>query len=645
MKLLLPFLLLASFSPNTEVVDAATPKVLSEPASTEKPLGPQSAELSLTSNSTTLFGECDPNRPFQFSLYGPSGVGAIGVSGEASAEGIQVEASGAEIHLGIAKQNFFGFEEGAPDEDKYQGYPLEYIINPFTKVTDGVDATVACAVATPVIVIINDNIDLEIHASVTESTEGDVLEIIGEHRANGNLQGSSRRKKNSIKESPVSFDSATDKNVRIKHENGNNDRGIALVDGFFISRDGYKVRRTLIRESKPKKDTFKNPKNVPVKCCEITDEGDVEIGFQGMVKKDERLRVDARIGIKLEGRSESIEVVDVTSMLSEGGILTVHGGWIRNAIAAENLEDTTEGWDVVVMTAIVSDPEDEYKVVGVMKDPSQNGLSSDQKRNRGKLSRKPSDDEVHISEDMKIGKKPSKEQRERHLGHRRLNGGHKKILVHGYCAGGNPFPTGQFSNAIAFSDPAAPASWSHDTFANKIDAFANANGLDGCGCIAHSQGGAACLHLYRYYYSCLDNAETSGKMIQSVGTPYQGTALAGSIAAIGDIFGAGCGTNSDLTYSGASSWLSSIPAWARSQVTYYTTSFEDKWWRWDYCHLASDLILSDPEDGTTEKSKGQLSGANNGGHRDKQCHTTGMRDPPQYRDSSRNSAMNANAQY
>lgn len=626
--------------------NAAIPKVLSEPAWAGKAIGPPAAELFLSSNSSTYFGDCDPERPFEFSLYGPSGVGAIGVIEEAS-KGINVEVPGAaEIYLGKAEQRFFGFEEGAPDEDNYQGYPLEYMIDPVfaDKLVDGISAVVKCTVATPVIVILNDSVDLEIHALVTESTEGDEIEILG---ATGDkvLQGSSRNKRKSKASSPVSFDSASNKKIRVKHEKGNNARGLALVDGFFTSPEGYKVRRTLIRESKPKKDTFRNPGNVPVKCCDITEDGDVEISFPGLVKKDETIRVDVRLGIKLEGTITPTEVVDISSMLSQDGTLTVHGGWIRNAIGAENMEDTIEEWDLVIMSAIALDPDDEYRVVGVMKNAIQNGVPANQKYKRGKLSKKPSAEEVSISDEMKLGKKPSKEQRERHLGHRRLSGGNKKILVHGYCAASNPFPTSHFSDAIAFSDPAAPASWTHSQFAQKIDDFANANGLQGCGCIAHSQGGAACLHLYTYYWSCLDYPATPGRKIQSVGTPYQGTALAGSIAAIGDIFGAGCGSNTDLTYSGASAWLSGIPSWARSAVTYYTSSFEDKWWRWDYCHLASDLILSDPEDGTTEKSKGQLSGGINGGHKAKQCHTTGMRDPPQYQDSSRNSVMNANAQY
>ncbi|MCB1034776.1 MAG: conditioned medium factor, partial [Acidobacteria bacterium] len=160
--------------------------------------------------------------------------------------------------------------------------------------------------------------------------------------------------------------------------------------------------------------------------------------------------------------------------------------------------------------------------------------------------------------------------------------------------------------------------------------------------VAHSQGGAASLHLYTYYWSGLDNA-SGPRLIQSVGTPYQGTSLAGNLAILGQIFGAGCGTNYDLTYDGASAWLSNIPTWARNQVWYHTTSFTDRWWAYDYCNLATDLFLSDPEDGVVEKSKGQLSSGHNLGHKTGWCHTDGMRDPSQVRDSSRNSNMNANA--
>lgn len=217
--------------------------------------------------------------------------------------------------------------------------------------------------------------------------------------------------------------------------------------------------------------------------------------------------------------------------------------------------------------------------------------------------------------------------------------GSRLLLVHGYCSG-NVWGSvsNQFSNASIFMD--LNQNRSHDQFATRILNFGNT--YHSYGIVAHSQGGAAATHLYTYYWSGLDNA-TGGRLIQSVGTPYQGTALAGNLALLGSIFGVGCGTNTDLTYNGAAAWLAGIPSWARSAVNYYSTSFTDRWWRYDYCNIATDLVLSDPEDGTTERVYAQLPGANNRGHRTGWCHTSGMRDPAQTTDSNRNSTMNANA--
>jgi hypothetical protein len=216
--------------------------------------------------------------------------------------------------------------------------------------------------------------------------------------------------------------------------------------------------------------------------------------------------------------------------------------------------------------------------------------------------------------------------------------GSRLLLVHGYCSG-NVWPAGHFTNASTFLD--LGQNRSNDQFAQLIQSFGSA--WNSFGTVSHSQGGAATLHLYTYYWSGLDNA-TGARLLQSVGTPYQGTNLAGVLAALGGIFGVGCGTNDNLTYSGASAWLAGIPASARAKVNYYTTSFTStNWWTNDYCNFASDLVLSDPEDGTTEQAYGQLSGAVNRGHTTGQCHTSGMRDPAQYLDSARNATMNTNA--
>ena len=235
-----------------------------------------------------------------------------------------------------------------------------------------------------------------------------------------------------------------------------------------------------------------------------------------------------------------------------------------------------------------------------------------------------------MDEEMFVGPRPARES---------SKAGGRLLLVHGYCSGDAWGPvSGQFSNDSVFLD--TNQNRSHDAFANLIASFGSS--YSSYGIVAHSQGGAASLHLYTYYWSGLDYA-TGGRLIQSVGTPYQGTALAGNAAVLGQIFGVGCGTNYDLTYSGASAWLSGVPTWARNAVNYYTTSFTDKWWRYDYCHLVTDLLLDDPDDGTTEKAYGQLSSGINRGHKTGWCHTTGMRDAPQTTDSGRNSTMNSNA--
>jgi hypothetical protein len=237
-----------------------------------------------------------------------------------------------------------------------------------------------------------------------------------------------------------------------------------------------------------------------------------------------------------------------------------------------------------------------------------------------------------ISEEMLQGKRPASRP-EASVNKFSRDG---VMLVHGYCSG-NVFPSWEFSNAMVFQDN--NQNRSHDTFAQLIDQFGDANDST-FGLVAHSQGGAASLQLYTYYWSGLDFS-SGGRKIQSLGTPYGGTPLAGVIAWIGSIFDYGCGANFDLTYLGSTIWQWGIPGWARSQVFYYTTSFEDKWWRWDYCQWASDLVLSDPDDGVIELYPSLLWGGNFMGHTEGQCHTNGMRDMAQYRDGGRNSTMNA----
>ena len=242
---------------------------------------------------------------------------------------------------------------------------------------------------------------------------------------------------------------------------------------------------------------------------------------------------------------------------------------------------------------------------------------------------KPSD--IVIDERMTMGPRPPE-------GNTTQGVGKRLLLVHGYCSGG-VWPASQFTTDSTFLD--VNQNRTNDQFAQRIRTFGST--WNSFGTVSHSQGGMASLHLYANYWSGLDNA-TGSRLMQSVGTPYKGTNLSGILAKIGNWFGVACGSNSNLTYSGATAWLAGIPTSSRAKVSYYTTSFKlTNWYTNDYCNFATDLVLSDPEDGTTEQVNGQLSGGINRGHVTGQCHTANMRDPAQYLNSSRNATMNANA--
>ena len=74
-------------------------------------------------------------------------------------------------------------------------------------------------------------------------------------------------------------------------------------------------------------------------------------------------------------------------------------------------------------------------------------------------------------------------------------------------------------------------------------------------------------------YQLLNNSilQENGRIIQSIGSPYLGTSLAGLLALIGGWFGIGCGINDDLTYDGAERWEASIPMEKAAEVYFYTT--------------------------------------------------------------------------
>eukprot|EP01137_Pigoraptor_chileana_P005799 Opistho-2@49367 len=222
------------------------------------------------------------------------------------------------------------------------------------------------------------------------------------------------------------------------------------------------------------------------------------------------------------------------------------------------------------------------------------------------------------------------------------NGNGTLVLVHGYCSSTNPFAAVQddFTNAAYFLNP--DANMRNDEFAIKIAEFIKDIGATAF--MAHSQGGLAILHLHNYYWSGADihtdpNVNSEGAILQSVGSPYLGTGIAGSAAAIGAIFGVGCGANEDLTYDGAELWLTGITATTRDRLTFYTTQYASG----SYCNIITQLVLSKPNDGVVEFEREQLAGAHSGGHMEGECHSAGMKYPPQCEDHSRNKIINDSA--
>jgi len=175
----------------------------------------------------------------------------------------------------------------------------------------------------------------------------------------------------------------------------------------------------------------------------------------------------------------------------------------------------------------------------------------------------------------------------------------------------------------------------NNEFSTKVIDFAASQGLDSYGMVGHSQGGMVGLHIINFFYTGAD-AATSGRLVQSVGTPYYGNSGAGCLADLINIFGFGCGANYDLSREGSALWLSTISEDSRKQVNYYTTSYG----KFPYCNFLTYLVLKKPNDGTSEVPYSHLAGATNQGNKDAFCHSAGMTKPAQTHDAARNKEMN-----
>jgi len=240
-----------------------------------------------------------------------------------------------------------------------------------------------------------------------------------------------------------------------------------------------------------------------------------------------------------------------------------------------------------------------------------------------------------VTDEMKFGVNPLQKSVN-------VTGAPTLFLLHGYCSDVNPFA----KNSAFFKDAAfflqSKANVNNDKFATAVHAYAQSLGSSLYSLIGHSQGGTASLHLLNAYWSGLDHI-SSGRRIQSVGTPWKGNSAAGSSANLGKMFGIGCGPNNDLTLDGSANWFRGIHEDHTRYVYYYTTTYKQGNLFGDYCNMAINALLQWPNDGVSELKYSSLKGGNNLGNNEKWCHTTGMKYNAQYLDNTRNADMNAKA--
>ena len=222
------------------------------------------------------------------------------------------------------------------------------------------------------------------------------------------------------------------------------------------------------------------------------------------------------------------------------------------------------------------------------------------------------------------------------------NDGTASLLgTHGYCST-EIWPETEFTDAKYYGS-GYHQGISNDAFARQLWNYTEARGMNegGFSIVAHSQGGLAALHLYANYWTGLDNVlgKEKGRLIQSAGSPYQGTHIMTSIGFLNKLLA--CGTVHDLSPDGGKQWLATIPVVARNEVYFYRS------WCGDDSTLPCDwrtrILLDKCNDGVTECGLDLLPGGHDMGLATHQCHTSGLHYPPIYADKSRNAILNANA--
>lgn len=204
------------------------------------------------------------------------------------------------------------------------------------------------------------------------------------------------------------------------------------------------------------------------------------------------------------------------------------------------------------------------------------------------------------------------------------------LLVHGWCSGDGGWPVSQFNDGptAVFSDE--NTSRSHDAFARRIRDQGDTFFSNSFSVVAHSQGGAASTHLLAFYNSGLDDS-LAPRPIQSIGTPYGGTALMDLYIASGPLgwlvaIISGCEPQFNMTTLGSALWRSGIPDHIRDEVYYYRTRHRRpsnffqrlQFWRW-HCGLTS-FAIPRTDDGIVSVVGGRFSRAHDLGITDRECH-------------------------
>ena len=140
------------------------------------------------------------------------------------------------------------------------------------------------------------------------------------------------------------------------------------------------------------------------------------------------------------------------------------------------------------------------------------------------MAQAPSIRETSISDEIRQGKKLGANNKTTGPGQRKLQSS-RKILVRGYCSTWSPFPTSHFTNDIVFADPNTTNP--EPQTGHIISLHKGLTNLTTAGAALLVRGEEQPVFTFTNNIGPAFDHLSVSRIIQSVGTPYQGTALAG----------------------------------------------------------------------------------------------------------------------